>query len=244
MRLHDISPIGAGLLLVATFLGGWLAAREATAQADPVAVLREGNRLFREGRLEQAYEAYEGGWRAEASHPVLLYNLATTAHHLGRLPLAVLWYRRAEQINPGDPWVAENLEQARGALGLEPYPPPGLATRLKQHRVALYYAAAALAWAGLVLWTLRPRRSTRLAVALGLTGLLVYGLTVLAAATAATPAVLLEDCSDSAADLPAGSEIWLTGHDGDSYETAVHGTPVRCPASAVAPILPVERDGR
>lgn len=236
MTVRPRTVTGVSLCLLVGLLAGWTVARGQTSSLDSVEALREGNRLFREGRFDQAYEAYLGGWDAGAPHPVLLYNLATTAHHLGRLPEAVLWYRRAERANPGDPWVEQNLHQARAALGLEPYPPPGFASWLAPHRTTLYYVAAALVWLGLALWTLRPRRSLRLAVALGLAGLALYATTAVASRSAATPAVLIEDCSDPSADLPAGSEIWLVASLGDSFETVVHGTRIRCPASAVREI--------
>ncbi|MDX1643315.1 MAG: hypothetical protein R3244_03045 [Thermoanaerobaculia bacterium] len=241
MRLRTDRIAAGTLVLLLVAAGGWSSSAARAAPADAVEALREGNRLFREGRLEPAYAAYLEGWNAAAPHPVLLYNLATTAHHLGRLPEAVLWYRRAAAVNPDDPWAKENLEQARAALGLEPYPPPGFAAHIAHHRTLVHSAAAALAWAGLLLWIVRPRRSVRLAAGLGMVALLVYGGAVLAARTAATAAVLLEDCSDADADLPAGSEIWLVGASDESYETVVHGTTVRCPASAVAPIHPGAR---
>lgn len=238
MRHRTDRIASATLLLLLVAGGSWGAPAAFAAPADAVEALREGNRLFREGRLEPAYDAYLAGWDAQAPHPVLLYNLATTAHHLGRLPEAVLWYRRAATVNPDDPWVKENLRQARSALGLEPYPPPGVAARIVYHRSLVYSAAAALAWAGLLLWIFRPRHSVRLAAGLGVAALLLYGGTLLATRIATTAAVLLEDCSDAEADLPAGSEIWLVGGSDESYETVVHGTTVRCPASAVAPVRP------
>lgn len=213
---------------------------EVTA-ADAVSVLRRGNRLFREGRLEEAYDTYRAGWDATEPHPMLLYNLATTAHHLGRLPEAILWYRRAEAVRPGDPWVKENLEQARASLGLTPYAPPGLATRVERHRTVLYLLAALLGWTGLALWIVRPRSAARPAMALGIGALVLYAAVAVAAAVAAAPAVLLEDCSDVGADLPAGSELWfVTGTDG-TPEALLGGARVSCPESAVAPVDPADR---
>ena len=100
----------SGGLVALAFLGG---IRAASTQTVPIDSLREGNRLFREGRLEEAREAYAAGYLPDQPHPVLAYNLATTAHRLGQLPEAILWYRRSAAVNPGDPWLQENLAGAR-----------------------------------------------------------------------------------------------------------------------------------
>lgn len=237
MRAATIIRLSPLILLVLLVAKGVAPGGEPAAVGDRVGSLREGNRLFREGRLEEAYEAYRGGWDAAAPHPILVYNLATTAHHLGRLPEAILWYRRAERLTPGDPWIEENLHQARASLGLTPYPAPGLATLIARHRSLLYYLAALVAWAGTVLWMARPRTSARLATALVVAAVAVYAVVAITATRAPTPAVLLEDCSDAGADLPAGSELWAVRTGEEAYEALVPGARVRCPASAIAPLV-------
>src|SRR5262245_59538298 len=78
--------------------------------SDAAAALREGNRRFHAGDLEEAMEAYAAGY--DGADPLLAYNLGTTAHHLDRLPEALLWYRRAiasDSGGAGNPWLRDNL---------------------------------------------------------------------------------------------------------------------------------------
>ena len=214
-------------------LAALAAAGAAEPRADQIASLREGNRLYREGRLEEAYLAYLNGYWPEAPHPILTYNVATTSHHLGDLPGAILWYRRTESINPGDPWLRENLTHARVSLGLQPYAAPGGTGLMARHHLALLYLAAALAWIGVALWIARPRRSARTAMALVVSGVLLYAIIYLASVAAPRAAVITEACSGAQGDLPAGSEVWVIDEDAESYEIAAGRARVRCPRAAV-----------
>ena len=221
------------LILPLVVLAGLAAVGAAEPQTDQIDSLREGNRLYREGRLEEAYLAYLNGYRPEAPHPILTYNVATTSHHLGDLPEAILWYRRTENVNPGDPWLRENLEHARASLGLQPYPAPGATGLLASHRHTLLYLAAALAWIGVGLWIARPRRSARAAMALVVSGVLLYTITYLAGVAAPRAAVVTEACSGDHGDLPAGSEVWVIDEDAESYEIAAGAARIHCPQAAV-----------
>lgn len=208
----------------------------ATAQSEQVSALREGNRLFREGRLEEAYAAYQGGHDDSEPHAVLSYNLGTAAHHLDRLPEAILWYRRAAEENPGDPWLQENLEMARAALGLRPYPEPGLLGAVSRHSVLLYYLAAVIAWIGTALWIARPRSSLTAPLVLMAVGLTIYGLVLAADRLAPVPVVLTVDCSAPTGDLPAGSETWVVRRSETEVEVAAGSLTLPCPADTVAAI--------
>ena len=219
-------------LLGALAAGG--AAVAADAPSDQVASLREGNRLYREGRLEEARDAYLAGYRPEAPHPVLEYNMATTMHHLGDLPQAILWYRRAEATNPGDPWMRENLRRARASLGLQPYDAPGMSGMVSRHATLLFYLAAALAWLGAALFIARPRRSGVAAAGLVTLGALLYALTWAADRSAPRAAVVLEGCSAASGDLPAGSEIWVTGQSDGQVEIAAGRATLVCPRESVS----------
>lgn len=106
--------------------------------ADPQAALAEGNRRFAKDEIAAALEAYIRGYagrsagRSAGGSPAvdgalahaLAYNAGTCAMQLGRLPEALLWYRRAEAIAPGDPWLRDNLALARRALGDSPEEEP------------------------------------------------------------------------------------------------------------------------
>ncbi len=201
---------------------------------DQVSSLREGNRLYREGRLEEARDRYLAGYTPETPHPILAYNLGTTSHHLGLVPEAILWYRRAQASNPGDPWMQQNLDNARAGLGLQPYPAPGLAGLVARQRTALLYAGASLAWCGLILWIARPRRSAALAFSLLAAGILTFGTTMAMNRNAPQAAVVLEDCSAASGDLPAGSEIWVTGRTEEGFRITAGEAVLECPSTAIA----------
>lgn len=195
--------------------------------------LAEGNRLFRTGRLEAAMVAYAPGWQA-AREPALAYNLGTTAHHLGRLPEAVLWYRRAAVDLPDDPWLRDNMALARRTLGPPTAPAPGPLAIAAAHRDLLRWAGVALAWAALPLALVRRRAARWGLAAAALFAWIVFAAGSLLAIAGPRPAVLLADCGQ---ELVAGSEVWVTPAGGGFR---VLGTPVdfRCPAAAVGLVEP------
>lgn len=228
---HRWSPILLLVLTVAVLTG-----TRAAAQSEQVAALREGNRLFREDRIEEAFDAYQAGYDAAAPHPVLSYNLGTAAHRLDRLPEAILWYRRAAAVNPGDPWLRENLESARATLGLQPYPAPGIAAAISRHTRWVYLLAALIAWTGAGLWLARSRAPLRPVVSLLAVALVVYGIAWIAGRSTPRAAVVIAECTGRDGDLPAGSEVWIASHDDDTVEIAAGGLQIACPADAVHPV--------
>ncbi len=219
----------AGLACVAALPGAALVlVSDATPPAEPSAdalphsALRTGNRLFRRGDLRGAVEAYRAADpEALAGDPVLAYNLATALHRLGRLPEAVLWYRRAARLLGSDPWLSENLERARAALASPRLGPPPLLAPLLLHPWLLPAGAALAAWAALLVQaaSLRRRRAfpspsrpsrggraaTAAAAGLLLAGALLWVTHLALPRLGPRPAVLLAPCGDA---LPAGSEVW------------------------------------
>ncbi len=187
--------------------------------------------------------------RAEGD-PILAYDLGVAAHRLGRLPEAILWYRRAAR--PGladlwpDPWLAENLAQARQALGLGPPRPRGIAF-WAAHEAELELAGVLLAWGALALHlarrpagaTGRPRASGSAA------GAVLAMLAVLAAASFGAgawlarrgprAAVLLAPCGG----LSAGSEVWGVWSEPGPARFQVSGGGPACPASAIGLVEPL-----
>jgi len=224
-----------GLVLLGVLAG--LAAGDPT---DPALALSEGNRLFGQGEMEAALAAYAAGWQEGRGREdaLLAYNLGTTALHLGRLPEALLWYRRAEAAASGeDPWLRDNLEIVRRSLSSAPGDPP---------RFALAFSAAAgrwlaiggvaLAWTALGLLALpgRFRRGPAAAIAALSCAAFLAGL--LLDRHGPRAAVLLAPCPE--AGRPAGSEVWVLPAGAEAWRiVGADGSP-SCPEAAVGLVKP------
>ncbi len=192
------------VLLLAVLLPGLM---QGQVKSEPQQALEEGNRLFREGQFEAAVEAYTRGYSPADPHPTLTYNLGATLHHLGRLPEAILWYRRAD---PDDLWQQENLWLARRTLGSQNLPPAGLLGQLRSFASGLHLAAISLSWLALVVLLLGSRLPRLTVVATLLGALTCVGLAAAAEHWGPRPAVLLRDCSTPNGELPAGTEAWAS----------------------------------
>jgi len=79
-------------------------------------LFRQTNSLYARGEYEEAIKGYlailQSGWE---SGP-LYYNLANTYFKLNNLGQAILNYRKAWNLSPGDPEITKNLEYAREGL--------------------------------------------------------------------------------------------------------------------------------
>jgi hypothetical protein len=214
---------------------------------DPETALREGNRLFHEGDFEGAMAAYAAGWeRTDGTDPVLAYNLGTTAHHLERLPEALLWYRRAEAARGGaDPWLSENLELVRAQLDASNTDVVSQRTSggwgfwmgtLMDRRRQLALLGAVLAWGVLpALFLTRSPRARRAAVAVVavLAGLPFLG-ALLVDLLGPRAAVLLRDCPGPGGGLVAGSEVRVFPEpDGRWRVPEGGGDSLVCPAEVI-----------
>lgn len=216
-----------------------LCAAPIRAQAPEEDPLEQGNRLFRSGRIQEALTTYLAGWDPEAPDPVLAYNLGTTAHHLGRLADAVLWYRRALDADTGgadDLWLEENLRRARHRLGAPRLPPPDLSTRLAQHRAPAWILGALAGWVALGLLLVGRRAPRKAADILLLLTALLMATALLLPRLAAWPAVVLEPCGDGA--LPAGAEVWARSREDGRVSVGTADGTVLCPADTVEPVKP------
>jgi hypothetical protein len=216
MRAGRLLPV---LALAATAALGF-APSSTGSPPDPETALREGNRRFHEGDFEGAMEAYAAGWeRTAGADPVLAYNLGTTAHHLERLPEALLWYRRAEAARGGaDPWLSDNLELVRAQLDASSTEVVSQRSSggwgfwmgiLMDRRRQLALLGAVLAWGVLpALFLTRSPRARRAAVAVVavLAGLPFLGAFLLDL-RGPRAAVLLRDCPGPGGGLVAGSEV-------------------------------------
>ena len=90
--------------------------------ASSEAALEQGNRFFDRDELEPALRAYAAGYSGAGSplDAALASNAGTCALRLGRLPEALLWFRRAEAAALTDPGVRNDLSLVRQALGAVP----------------------------------------------------------------------------------------------------------------------------
>jgi len=220
--------------------------------ADPYEPFAEGNRRFRRGELEGAFAAYAAAYEPAHPDPRLAYNLGATAHRLGRLPEAVLWYRRTLAASPlpspARRWAADNLELARQALATSRVHPTGAAWWAAR-RGAFLLAGCLLAWAALlaelaslpIMRRHRAARGVRLgALALGAAGALLFAAGWLLAARGPREAVLLARCGG----LPEGSEVWVSPDDERSASPRgsfrLLGAPDEpsCPAATVGLVEP------
>lgn len=246
-RLAALALLG---LLAPAALAATLTSQDGLTPAETA--LAAGNRLVRDGRLEDALAAYAAGYEGTGSpDPVLAYNLGAVAHRLDRLPEALLWYRRAEVgVQAADPELradlTDNLELAHRsleALGVQPGEAPAVWRIWIENRRHLPWLGVVLSWGALPLLALRPGLREKVLVPLAL-------LSGLAAAAGAQPrlllnagprpAVLLQPCPATNAGLPAGSEVWVTP-DGPGNWRVLHRDPgrgLRCPGEAVGLVLP------
>lgn len=215
----------------------------APAPPENTAALREGNRRFHAGDLKGALEMYAAGYD-DTADPLLAYNLGTAAHHLERLPEALLWYRRAETAQAGDPWLRENLALVRGQLrdgGARGETESRWAFWM-DHRRPLLGLGALLAWAALpaVLLPRSPRARRAALAAVALAAGLPFAAGLLLGHFGPRAAVLLRDCNGPDGKLPAGSEIRVfpAGEPAPGEGWRIPETGFICPETAVGLVEP------
>jgi tetratricopeptide (TPR) repeat protein len=245
----------AALCLGALALGAlsFTAGRAQLPQTDPLTALNEGNRLFRNGQVQEAVEVYSSGYDPASPHPTLLYNLGTALHHLDRLPEAILWYRRAAEVGgavsaedagedapaagKGDPWLQENLWLARRSLGSEVLPAGGPLGWVGRHAGSLRIAAIVLAWAALLTLIALPRMPTWGVAGVAVLALVLYGGAIAVDRWGPRAAVVLQDCFTGAGELPAGTEIWVRPATGGGWLISGSDNAV-CEADTVGLVVP------
>jgi tetratricopeptide (TPR) repeat protein len=212
-----------------------------TPSPAPEAALAEGNLLFEKGEVEAAFEAYSRGWMGSgawrdtadiALAGILAYDAGTCALRLGRLPEALLWYRRAEAAIPGDPWLRDNLAVARHALGETP--DELLPESWPRGRLWLPWIGVALAWTALLVILLRPRFPGGTVALLALLAGAAFASGPLLDRFGPRAAVLLASCGG----LPAGSEIRVRAVDGGAWRIVGERSNPRCPRESIGLVRP------
>ncbi len=97
------------------------------------------------GQALELYRQAAGGFRAllegGVENAALEYNLGNAHFRLGDLGLAILHYRRAAALDPGDARIAANLRYAQGRV--EPHINPTGGSRLALHLLAWHYQSSA-----------------------------------------------------------------------------------------------------
>lgn len=88
----------------------------ATLAQTPEELFETGNTAYREGRYQDAAEAYRGILEYGVSDPRVEYNLGNAAFKLGLAGQAIMHYERAYRLDPTDPDVRYNLEMVRSTL--------------------------------------------------------------------------------------------------------------------------------
>ena len=110
-NLYRILPILLGLLLWQT-LGAW------AAEKDEARLFQQGNEAYSRSDYRQAITFYEELTASSGYSPSVLYNLANSYAHSGKIGLAVLNYQRALRLAPGDADIAGNLQLVSKESGL------------------------------------------------------------------------------------------------------------------------------
>jgi tetratricopeptide (TPR) repeat protein len=215
----------------------------AAVPMDPEMALAEGNRLFEKDEVEAALAAYARGYTREGVLAgVLSYNAGTCALRLGRLPEALLWYRRAQAATPDDPWLRDNLALTRRALGDPPETALSAGAWLDRRRW-LAVAGVALAWAALavLIFARRDARLRRLLPLLALLACAAFAAGTLLDRLGPRAAVLLAACP-AKGGLPAGTEVWVRPAASGGWrivgQTVGHRGGLSCPAEAVGLVAP------
>jgi len=215
----------------------------AAVPMDPETALAEGNRLFEKDEVEAALAAYARGYTGKSVldgvlSGTLAYNAGTCALRLGRLPEALLWYRRAQAANPDDPWLRDNLALTRRALGDPPEAALSAGAWLDRRRW-LAVAGVALAWGALAVLILARRDAhlRRLLPLLALLACAAFGAGTLLDRLGPRAAVLLAACPAKGA-LPAGTEVWVRSEAGGGWRVVGQRNGPRCPAEAVGLVAP------
>lgn len=91
-------------------------AEEAVAPPDFQSLFQRANRAMLAENFDEAVEGYQRLVEAGLVHPDLYFNLATAYYRQGRKGLAVLFYEKTLDLNPGDEGARSNLERIRKDL--------------------------------------------------------------------------------------------------------------------------------
>ena len=146
--------------------------------ADSPSPFEAANRLYEQGKYQEAIERYESMIKAGRNSAGVFFNLGNAYFKQGQLGRALLNYRKANKLSPRDQDILGNLRFARervsGSLSVQP---PVWERALRYFTLNELAATAAIlfwSWAGLFcLARSRPSRAPTLRVATRAGGILL-----------------------------------------------------------------------
>lgn len=95
--------------LIELFFALIVVALPAIAQTAPDEFDR-GNAFYRDGKFEQAADAYEAILKQGLASPAIYFNLGNSYYRLGKTAPAIIAYERALRLQPNDPDIQHNLD--------------------------------------------------------------------------------------------------------------------------------------
>ena len=91
--------------------------------ADPAVVFDAANRLYEQGRFQEAAGKYEELLRSGAIGPIVYFNLGNAWFKAGQFGRAIAAYREGQRLAPRDPNVRFNLQFVRKQVTGSEQPP-------------------------------------------------------------------------------------------------------------------------
>ncbi|MHB1308931.1 MAG: tetratricopeptide repeat protein [Limisphaerales bacterium] len=149
-RIPPWLPLPALVLICAL-----LQAADTNAPKPEASAFEVGNRLFDQGRFQDAARTYENLWRTQGVSPAVLYNLGNAWFRTNQLGRAIVHYRLAERMAPRDPDIRANLQFARqavrGSKADREAAPPSLFSRLTLNEWTVLATVSGWIWMGLLI---------------------------------------------------------------------------------------------
>lgn len=114
------------------------------------------NNLYNEGKYEHSLEKYEYIVSTGVKNHILYYNVGNCYFKLGKIGKAILFYKRAQKLKPGDADIDFNLNfaRARRVDELKTYKPPKvikvLLNLLKSPNINILLIVSSILYFGLV----------------------------------------------------------------------------------------------
>jgi len=113
-------------LILKAILAGWILLLFSLSvyAIDGQVVIARGNNAYNSGRYQDAIGIYTSLVSAGFESSDLYYNIGNSYFKLNDIPHAILWYERAQRIDPGNEDVIFNLNVASSRITdkIEPMP--------------------------------------------------------------------------------------------------------------------------